>query len=383
MKTIYAELLGRVGFRVRQLLEHPPEGFRFVSRTEWADRLSDRVIRSDRLWQWRHRLNRLVPLNLLASYGPLRWKRPPAGADLTYSESPLIFRREPWVVGVEVAIQFAGYDHRHLARYRRVVEATLASPHCRGIVCWSEAARRSLFRWLTAEPFAEKISVVYPAGTPKSFQRACAANGRPVRILFVSSVVTPGGFEPKGGREALEAFARLRQLCPQVEFVVRSDLPEALRRRYADLPGLRLLTAPVLKEELERFYEAADIFWYPAHSLSSVVVLEAMSYGLPVITSDYYDNPEYIEDGRTGFVIRHGRSLPPWDTSPREVLEAVREPDRGLVDGLVEKTRRLIEQPALRQRLGEAARAEIERGRFSLEKKNRALQAIFDRATAA
>ena len=383
MKTIYADLLGRVGFRVRQLLEHPPEGFRFVSRLGWSDRLSDHAIRNNFLWRWRHRLNRLAPLNLLAAYGPLRLKRPPPGADLTYSESPLIFRREPWVVGVEVAIQFAGYDHRHLARYRRVVEAALGSRHCRGIVCWSQAARRSLLERLSAESFAGKISVVYPAGTPKPCARPESSNGRPVRILFVSSVVTPGGFEQKGGREALEAFVWLRRLCPQAELVIRSDVPESLRSCYEGVPGMKFLTRPVPRAELDRLYQSADIFWYAAHSLSSVVVLEAMSYALPVITSDYYDNPEYIEDGRTGFVARHGRRLPSWDTSPREVLEAVREPDPGLVGELVEKTRLLIEQPALGRRLGAAAREEVEHGKFSLEVKNRRLQAVFERALAA
>ncbi len=383
MKTVYADLLGRVGFRVRQLLEHPPAGFRFVSRTQWADRVSDRAIRNDCLWRWRHWLNRFVPLNLLAAYGPLRFKPCPPGTDLTYSESPLVFRREPWVVGVEVATQFAGYDHRHLARYRRLVEAALASPHCRGIVCWSEAARCSLLARLEAEKFAGKITVVHPAGTPKDFRRVEPANGRTVRILFVSSVVTPGVFEQKGGREALEAFVWLRQLSPRVELVVRSDVPGPLRRAYGGVPGLRFLTEQVSRDELERLYRDADIFWYPAHSLSSVVVLEAMSYGLPVVLSDYYDNPEYVEDGRTGFVARHGRALPPWDTSPREVLEAVREPDPGLVGELVEKTRLLVEQPVLRRRLGGAARREVEHGKFSLEKKNQRLQAVFERALAA
>jgi glycosyltransferase involved in cell wall biosynthesis len=383
MKTVYADLLGRVGFRVRQLLEHPPDGFRFVSRTQWSDQLSDRVIRNDFLWRWRHRLNRLAPLNLAAAYGLLRFKRPPADADLTYSESPLIFRREPWVVGVEVAIQFAGYDHRHLARYRQVVEAALGSRYCRGIICWSEAARRSLLERLSGEKFSEKISVLHPAGTPKPFARPASSNGRPVRILFVSSVVTPGGFEQKGGREVLEAFIWLRRINPQVELVVRSDVPEALRSGYEGAPGLKFVTQPVARAELDRLYQSADIFWYPAHSLSSVVVLEAMSYSLPVVTSDYYDNPEYIEDGRTGFVARHGRALPPWDTSPRDVLEAVREPDRGLVGELVEKTRLLVERPALRRQMGAAARAEVESGQFSLAVKNRKLQEVFERALAA
>ncbi len=381
MKTVYADLLGRVGYRVRQLLEHPPQGYRFITRALGVDRFADSFIRVDALWKMRHLINRAVPANLFISASVMRHKRIPPGVSLTYSESPLIFRPDPWIVGVECCIQFAGYDLRHLLRYRRIVEATLASPYCRRIICWSEAARRSLLSRLDPERLEHKVVVVHPAGYPKEVRPAPAATRRTVKILFVSSAVTPGGFAPKGGREALEAFCALRPRYPDLALVIRCDVPANLKARYAQVPGLRIIDGLISREALEAEYRTADIFWFPAHTMMSVVMLEAMSYGLPVITTDYFDNPEFIEDGRTGIVFPASRKVPPWDTSPHDVSRALNVIDREVVAQLVRATARLIDDPDLRRRLGTAARLDVESGRFSLADKNRNMKAILDQAT--
>jgi glycosyltransferase involved in cell wall biosynthesis len=381
VKTVYADLLGRVGYRVRQLLEHPPDGYRFISRALGVDRFADSFIRVNALWKLRHLLNRAVPTNLLVSASLMRYKKIPHGVSLTYSESPLIFRPEPWVVGVECCIQFAGYDLRHLQRYRHVVEATLAAPYCRKIICWSEAARRSLLKRLDPEPLERKVAVVHPAGSPKEIRPVDGAARRGVKILFVSSAVTPGGFAPKGGREALEAFRALRPRYPDLELVIRCDVPAALRAQYAGTPGLRIIDGLIPREALEAEYRTADIFWFPAHTMMSVVMLEAMSHGLPVITTDYFDNAEFVEDGRTGIVFPASQRVPPWDTSPGEVGRALAVIDPEVVAHLVRATARLVDDPGLRRRLGTAARMEVETGRLSLAHKNRKMKAILDQVT--
>src|ERR1700680_2853498 len=125
------------------------------------------------------------------------------------------------------------------------------------------------------------------------------------------------------------------------------------------MPGLRIVSSLVPYEQLERMYRESDIYLYPAHYLGSVSVLEAMNYGLPVITTDYYDNPEYVEDGRTGMIIPHHRHLPPWDTSEIKVRRALGTPDPELVKSLIEKTAVLIENAELRRRMGHAGRASL------------------------
>ncbi len=111
----------------------------------------------------------------------------------------------------------------------------------------------------------------------------------------------------------------------------------------------------------------------------SVSMLEAMNYGLPVVTTNYYDNPEYVEDGVTGLVIPHHRNLPPWDTSERKVRRAIETRDLCFTRALFEKTAILIENADLRRKMGRAARASLE-AKFSLAEKNRTLGRFLDEA---
>ena len=103
-----------------------------------------------------------------------------------------------------------------------------------------------------------------------------------------------------------------------------------------------------------------------------------------MVTTDYYDNAEFVRDGVTGFVISHSKRLPAWEqTNAVDVLRYVGEADGRVVADLVAKTSLMIESPTLRARLGRAARAEAIAGRLSLEVKNRDLKVIFDRGVEA
>jgi len=68
-----------------------------------------------------------------------------------------------------------------------------------------------------------------------------------------------------------------------------------------------------------------------------IVFLEAMALGTPVIAGDYGGAPEIVQDGVTGFLVK------PDD------LEA-------LTDRLI----RLLQDEALRKRMGETARRQVE-----------------------
>ena len=71
-------------------------------------------------------------------------------------------------------------------------------------------------------------------------------------------------------------------------------------------------------------------------------VLEAMAAGLPVVASAVGGVPELVREGETGMLV------PPRDSA-----------------ALAEALRRLVDDPALRDRLGEAGRRRVER-EFSL-----------------
>ncbi len=77
------------------------------------------------------------------------------------------------------------------------------------------------------------------------------------------------------------------------------------------------------KEELARYYRAADLFCLPTREdIWGLVINEAMSYGLSVITTDQcVAGVEFIEDGVNGYLV------------PTENAEAVAEKIQAILSG--------------------------------------------------
>jgi glycosyltransferase involved in cell wall biosynthesis len=367
------------------MLAYPPSGYTFLT-----DRFTPQMlVRTAARWHAARTLLKgtdiLLPTSLAKAWAA-RWKSPPAGTALTYAVDHLVFRQEPWIVEVEYAAALVGIHARHLRRFRPLARRLLLSPQCRRIVCWSEAGRRSL-NDLGAEQIGDKTDVVY-YGVPSKLASQPARAG-PLTILFVGSGTSDGAFEGRGN-EIFEVFAKLRQRYPDVELVVRSDIPGYVRERYAALPGLRLLDHRVPTKELEREFLTADIFLFPSYYTLPSTILEAMSYGLPVVTIDSWANAEYVLDGITGLVVPRPRTLPAYCQGTKQPSfldasfgEAAHHPDPDCIAALAGAVTALIERPELRQRLGDAARYEVEQGKFSLRRMNADLSRVFDRALAA
>jgi glycosyltransferase involved in cell wall biosynthesis len=134
------------------------------------------------------------------------------------------------------------------------------------------------------------------------------STGDPFRILTVASYL-PG----KGLVEGVEAFEYL-PAYPWIWEIVGAD---ALDRDYSarlrravesSTHGERIdLVGPVPSDEIVSRYDAASIFFLPSlFETCSMVTMEAMSRGVPVVAFDVGGVPELIEDGVTGFLTERG-----------------------------------------------------------------------------
>jgi glycosyltransferase involved in cell wall biosynthesis len=386
VKLIYLDVAGRMHSLYKELLLSPPSGYRFVTIESNWDKVSDIVSRTDILYSLQlNVLAKLFPPNLVKAYLE-RFKKPPSGAVLTYSIGHLVFRKEPWVVDMEFVTQLTGYNIKHFKRFRQLIEKVFASEYCKKIICWTEAGKKTILLNLDCANFASKIEVVPLAVRKKDFVKDY--NNKKVKLLFVGSANIPGEFEYKGGKEVLEAFFILSKKYKNIELVVRSDILPELKTKYSDkLKNVKIIEGIVPWDRLECEFKTADIFLFPTHSTPGLAILDAMSYELPVVTTNVWANTEMVENGKTGFVINKSARIqyytenyiPNWSHYPTsKFMRIIKTTDPTVVKELVEKTSILIENEGLRRSMGRTGRQRIERGRFSINKRHETLKKIFD-----
>jgi glycosyltransferase involved in cell wall biosynthesis len=376
-----------VGYHLRELVPYPPEGYQFVVNKDTAEGVFHRISQ----WGFSYRLMsemfRLAPLNLIKSYLERFLKKAPEGTDLTFSLNHLIFRKEPWVIEIDAVWDPVGPNTRYVRKCKKVVERAFASEYCRKIFCACEFSRKTLLSLLDCSQFEQKVDILPRAVHSKEFTKK--GNDGKVSLLFVGSANLSGAFEMRGGKEVLEAFAILRQKHKNLELVIRSDISPRLRGRYREclvLPNLRLIDRVLPFSEFEQLYQSADIFLIPAHFADWLVILEAMSYELPIVTADVYAASEYVDDGKSGFLVRSSAGVPyfedgiPLLNMTSRFQRAIQKVDPKVVTELVDKVSILIENGAMRRQMGKAGRWEIEHGKFSIEKRNEVLKRVFDEA---
>ena len=163
----------------------------------------------------------------------------------------------------------------------------------------------------------------------------------------------------KGFEYLIEAMAEL----PDVRLLLGGEGPLTGKlRQHADRLGLAArvtFLGRIPDEQLADFYFACDVFCMPSVELSEafgIVQVEAMACGRPVVCCELHNGVNYVNRHEvTGLVV------PP------------RQPG-ALADAL----RRLLQDAALRQRLGNAASERV-RGEFSLERQCEAMLAVYRR----
>jgi len=389
VKRVYLDVAGRMHSLYRELVQNPPSGYRFVTQQTGWDKASSTASKSDLLYSFHDRtMGKLVPVNLIKAYLE-KFKKPPQGTDLTYAAGHLVFRKEPWVMDLEFVTQLTGYSLKHFKRYRKIVERILASEYCKKIICWTEAGKQTVLGNMDCSRFKDKVETVPLAVSAKNFTKDYREKDK-VKLLFVGSVNIPGEFIYKGGLIVLEAFLSLKEKYRNLELVVRSDMPRQIKARYAGIKGLRLIEGIIPREQLEEEYKSTDIFLFPSHSTPGLAILEAMSYELPVVTTDLWANPEMVTDGKTGFTVKKSRNvnyyaenfIPIWDYHADSMfMKQISCLDVDMVTEVVEKTGLLIENKELRRNMGRTGRETVENGKFSLNNRNEKLKKIFDEAT--
>jgi glycosyltransferase involved in cell wall biosynthesis len=153
-------------------------------------------------------------------------------------------------------------------------------------------------------------------------------------------VGTIGRLAPqKRVRDLIWAAETLWQIRRQLHLIIIGDGPERSRLEEFSqgVHGPGHIHFLGHREDATDWLSAFDAFWLgSSFEGQSNSLMEAMSAGVPVVATDIPPNRELITPDETGFLVRPGDPV-----------------------GFMQFTRRLIDEPDLKQRLGEAARARM------------------------
>ena len=283
----------KVGY-FQDLLLHPPNGYRFVypNFNGPLDTILSSLSRTGMGYELQRTLGKRVPLQLVLSRtrGAVPSKR------LVYAVTHLR-TFGPYVLDMITELpNLLALPEHHFKENKEDIRNRLLSKQCRAVICWVEEGRQAFLQEFGNE-LKSKVRTVYwgkPAG------RLPQREGRSrVKLLFVNSanIGAPWHFFTKGGKLVVEAFKALRKDYHNLELVLRSPMSSSQEAYFSKIPGVRVIRSPIPWNELVQEWYSSDIFVLPNHiNTPANAFLDAMSFGLPIVTTDIWANPEIVQN---------------------------------------------------------------------------------------
>lgn len=268
------------------------------------------------------------------------------------------------------------------------VQRLFSRPNFKKLIFWSKAAYETLSSYGGIDPatLMGKDAVVYPA-VRRSPDDLVRYGDRDLRLFF------SGDFFRKGGVNVVDAFERARTRYPGISLTVCCDeridfnTPNrALRDQYLHkvktMPGI-VDKGRISREELmTEVYPETDIFLMPSYvETFGMAVVEAMAFGIPVISTNHFAIPEIIEDQVSGLLIDTTRFDCDRLFRGYTVREIPRDFCEYMTDAVYSQMCRLIESVELRKSIGQAA-LDVARTKFSFERRNATMGEIYRQAVA-
>ena len=181
----------------------------------------------------------------------------------------------------------------------------------------------------------EKLKIVHCGIDPRRYEKAVNTDGH--QLLFVGRMA-----QVKGVPLLLNAVASLSKSHPKTHLTLIGDGPDraALEKQAETLGIIDHVSFEGYQSQaaVSKALSASDIFVLPSFAEGvPVVLMEAMAAKRAVLTTRIAGIPELIEDGQSGVLVTPGDQ-----------------------NALTQSLATLLDDPALRDRLGAKARTKVQ-----------------------
>lgn len=176
----------------------------------------------------------------------------------------------------------------------------------------SKSVMRSVIKDYSIEP--ARVKAIYYA--PYIEQSSAVHN----REKYANKTVLFVGieWERKGGPQLLEAFERVLEKLPTAQLIIVGCCPNVLLRNVEVL-GM------VPSDEVSACYERASVFCLPTRKEPfGIAFVEAMNHCLPLVGTRTGAIPEFIDDGKNGYLVDVGDTV----NLSRKLVDLLENPEK-------------------------------------------------------
>ena len=278
--------------------------------------------------------------------------------DLIHCTHCLSLNKKPWVADMEFLGQF--WASGQIADRKSILKL-LNKEYCKKIIAWTDWCKKDIVKIF---PEIDSITeVVYPA-IPEQNSQSKKEKDK-INLLFSSR-----RFYFKGGLHATEIIDRLTKKHTEVYGHIISDVPQEVLSKYSKNKKIKFYGLMNQQKIFQDIYPKSDIFVYPSYTDTfGFGLIEALSFGMPIVTDDSHSRKELVTNGVTGFNIHRPDD---WKDEQLKKLEIT-----DLLDEFEKKTEELIKNKKLRNRMSKNALKEIKDGKFSIKQRNEKLSRIY------
>lgn len=271
--------------------------------------------------------------------------------------------------------------------YPAMVRYLLELPSCRAVLTHMQGTFDSFEALFGSEIIRKKLYYV-PLGIKRTPFPESTPSATTTFLFWNSWHQKDGGFFLRGGIDVIHAFHRARSNGANIKLVIRSAIPDELpaeTRALLDEPGIEVISTFLERQDWRALQAECDVLLLPSARIHVVSLLESLTSGRPVITSDGWGIDEYVDAGRTALVVPGRGGNVSWIDPDTGVLNedyrSMYRVNEAYVVELARAMQTLAGDPALRERLVRAAARSVAE-RFDIESMNRKFGEVLQAAAS-
>ena len=218
-------------------------------------------------------------------------------ADYIYTRWDIpLFPQKPFIIELDNPYVLTFYNYFAFKLFKPIIKRFLQSKKCMKIVCISEACKK-VFLDEMGRKFEHKTTVLYPR--MRDFEQKKINKNDTIKFIFI-------GLDPlrKGCYELLEAFSQVKNDGISLDIIWFKN--SFLQEKYKHDKRISFLWQIKRQIIFDKHLPEGNIFILPTyHESFGIVVLESLSRGLGVITTNVFALPEMCRNGYNGKIIKH------------------------------------------------------------------------------